>query len=158
MELWGRIIKVEGNLVTFAAENAEELANLSLTTQTERPEAIIDISDQRRVSSLQRKKAYAIMRDISNWSGHDPIEIKEQMKFDFECETGIDNVSLGKSDMTTVRYFITFLLEVCFKFNIPLERQGLAVQDDIEAYLFLCLRYRKCALCGKHADVLMCIT
>lgn len=153
MDMWGRVVRIDGNLITFASENAEELANLSLITQADRPEAVLEIPDQRRVSNLQRKKAYAVMRDIANWSGHEPTEIKEQLKFDFEEETGIENVSLGKSDMTTVRYFITFLLEVCFKFGIPLSHKGLAVQDDLEAYLYLCLRYRHCALCGKHADV-----
>lgn len=153
MELWGRVVHVKGSYVTFAAENPEELANLSLITQEERPEAVVQISDGRLISSAQRRKAYAIMRDISNWSGDDPIAIKQQMKFHFEEEYGIENISLGTSDMTTARYFITMLLEFCFRLDVPLKHSILSVQDDLRATMYLCLRYRKCVLCGRPADV-----
>ncbi|WP_433322364.1 putative HNHc nuclease [Weissella tructae] len=153
MELWGRVVHVKGSYVTFAAENPEELANLSLITQEDRPEAVLNLPDNRKISNVQRKKAYAIMSDIADWTGYVPEEIKAQMKFMFEAEYGISDISLGTTDMTTARYFITMLLEFCFRMDIPLKHNGLALQDDIRAYAFICLRYRKCMVCGKHETV-----
>ena len=153
MDLWGRVLKVDGNIVTFGAENPEELANLSLITQEEYPEAVVKISDGRRISDVQRKKAYAIMGDISDWSGHDPMEVKARMKFHFEAEYGIEDIALGTTDMTTARVFITMLIEVCFSLDIPMKHTVMSVQDDVRAAMYLCLRYRKCAICGKKADV-----
>ena len=102
---------------------------------------------------MQRKKAYAIMADISDWSGKDPTEVKARMIFHFEAEYGIEDISLGNTDMTTARYFITMLIEVCFSLDIPMKHTVMSVQDDVRAAMYLCLRYRKCAICGKKADV-----
>ncbi|MHC8464518.1 putative HNHc nuclease [Weissella tructae] len=153
MELYGRIVKTKGNYVTIACENAEELQQISRITNDDYPQVLIDVPDQRKVSRLQQKKAHAIIQDIANWSGEFPVVVKEQLKFDFTFEAGIENISLGKSDMTTVRYFITFLLEFCFIFGVPLSGKGLELQDDLVQYMYICLMHRKCALCGQPADV-----
>lgn len=153
MELWGKLVSVDGNKVTLAAENPEELASLSLYTQKDNPEAAISIPDGRRISTVQRKKAYAILGDMSKWSGYTPIEQKDWMKFLFEQGTGIEDISLGKTDMTTARFFITFLLDYALKHSIPLSKPGLAYHDDLDAYMFQCLKYRKCVVCGDTAQV-----
>lgn len=153
MDLWGRITKVEGNEITFSAENPEELRNLSLITQEEKPEAVVRLSDNRFISDVQRKKAYAIMRDISTWSGYDPMEIKSIMKFYFEEEYGVEGFSFARSSMTEARYFINMLLEYCLEYDVPLKRPILSLTDDLRSSMYLCIRYRKCALCGKHADI-----
>lgn len=61
MDLWGKITAIKGNQVVITLENREELANLSLFTTAEQPQVIVDVQDERHLSKLQRKKAYAII-------------------------------------------------------------------------------------------------
>ena len=72
----------------MSVEDAQELATLSLYTSEEQPQAVISIADERSISRIQRKKAYAIIGEIAKWSGYTPEEAKEWMKFYYEAETG----------------------------------------------------------------------
>ena len=55
--------------------------------------------------------------------------------------------------MTTAREFINFLMDVCLRNGIILTESGLKRTDDIDAYLIQCIRYKKCCICGRPADV-----
>lgn len=109
--------------------------------------------DGRQISPEQRRKTYAIIRDISEWSGHEPEYLKNFFKFNFCSQDGRDIFSLADVDMTTAREFITYLIEFCFYNNVPTKDSSLDRTDDIGKYLYLCLEYRKCAICNKKADV-----
>lgn len=155
MELWGRILKVEGNVVSFAAESPEELASLSLMTQEERLQAVLRIPDGRPISEQQRKKAFAIMKDMSNAWGYVPDEVKIMMKFEFEAVYGTEFGSFRTVDMTTAREFISFLLYVAVERDVPLSYKPLDIVDDqsIERYIYVGLKFQKCAICGKKAEI-----
>lgn len=109
--------------------------------------------DGRQISPEQRRKTYAIIQDISEWSGHEPEYLKNFFKFNFCSQDGRDIFSLADVDMTTAREFITYLIEFCFYNNVPTKDSSLDRTDDIGKYLYLCLEYRKCAICNKKADV-----
>ena len=153
MDLWGRITAVRGNQVTISVEDAQELASLSLYTTEERPQAVVTVADERHISRIQRKKAYAIIGEIAKWSGYTPEEAKEWMKFYWEAETGNQPFSFADTDMTTARAFITYLLDYAIRNHIPMAKSGLQYADDVEAYMYQSLRYRSCVVCGKPADV-----
>ena len=61
--------------------------------------------------------------------------------------------SLGYVDMTTARKFIEFILHICFEWEVPLKLNTVDLTRDVNNYLYLCLKYRKCAVCGCHADI-----
>ena len=116
-------------------------------------ECEITLWDGRRISPEQRRKTYAIIRDISEWSGHEPEYLKHFFKFNFCSIDGREDFSLSDVDMTTAKEFITYLIEFCFYNNVPTMDSMLDRTDEIGKYLYLCLEYRKCAICNKHADV-----
>ncbi len=153
MDIWGRITLVSGNKVTMSVESARELASMSLYTTEDQPQAVITIADERQLSKIQRKKAYAIMGEIAKWSGYTPEEVKVWMKFYYEAETGEDDFSLGNTDMTTARNFISFLMDYALKNHIPMSHSGLQYQDDLDTYMYQSLKYRSCVVCGRPADV-----
>lgn len=153
MELWGRIVSIKGHMITFATENPEELKNLSRITSEKYPEAVLKVTDTRQISPSQRAKAHAIIRDMAVDTGSTKLEMKMDMKAYFCEETGHEMFSLANTDVTTARYFITFLLETCFQMDIPLKKGGMEMQDDLDAYQYICLKYRKCILCQKPAEV-----
>ena len=153
MDIWGRITNISGNRVTMSVEDAQELATLSLYTSEEQPQAVISIADERSISRIQRKKAYAIIGEIAKWSGYTPEEAKEWMKFYYEAETGDQHFSFADTDMTTARNFISYLLDYAVKNHIPMSKSGLAYMDDVEAYMYSSLSHRSCVVCGRPADV-----
>lgn len=116
-------------------------------------QAELRLEDGRTISPDQRKKCYATIRDISNYTGHMPEELKELLKYNYMIESGEDYFSLSDCSMTTARLFINYLIEFCFIWDIPIADSGLDRTDDIGKYLWLCLKYRKCCLCGKKADL-----
>ena len=113
----------------------------------------IRVDDGRRISSDQRKKIYALIKDIADYTGHHPEYLKEHMKYDFMVKEDREYFSLSNVDMTTARYFIEHLLEFCFEWSVPLASNTVVLAREINNYLYLCLRYRKCAVCGEKADI-----
>ena len=111
------------------------------------------IDDGRRISSDQRKKIYALIKDIADHTGHHPEYLKEHMKYEFMMKEDRDYFSLSSVDMTTARYFIDSVLEFCFEWDIPLSYKTNELAREVGNYLYLCLKFRKCAVCGKKADI-----
>lgn len=55
--------------------------------------------------------------------------------------------------MTVARQYINVLIDFCLHYGVPLYEPMTDRTDDIDAYLYMCLYYRKCAVCGRAADV-----
>ena len=109
----------------------------------------IRIDDGRRISSDQRKKIYALIKDIGNHTGHHPEYLKEHLKYEFMSKEDREYFSLSNVDMTTARYFIESILEFCFEWEVPFATKTHELAKEVGNYLFLCLLHRKCAICGK---------
>ena len=114
-------------------------------------EVILD--DGRHISIEQRKKIYATLRDISDYTGDPPEVTKEWMKYGYIERTGSDYFSLSNCSMTTAREFINYLMDVCLYNGIILTESGLKRTDDINAYLIQCIRHKRCCICGRPADI-----
>ena len=153
MDLWGNITAVHGNQVMVTVTDARELARLSLYVTQEFPQVILQLADTRKLSKIQRRKAYAIMNDIANWSGYAPEEVKDLMKSLWVQETGEEYFSFATTDMTTARDFISFLLEFAIKHHIPMSKSGIELNDDLQRYMEMSLMYRSCVICGRHAQI-----
>ena len=113
--------------------------------------------DARRISPEQRRKAYALMGEIAAWSGDTPEHVKGALKVDFREKTmeGMQKqlFSLSDCDMSTARDFISFVIDFMLEYDVPSSRPLTEYAEDIEAYVYACLMHRKCAICGKKADV-----
>lgn len=116
----------------------------------------IRLVDGRTITAEQRKKAYALINDIARWSGHLPEEIKAYSKAVFQAESGEEDFSLGSCTITTAREYITYLIDFCLRNEVPCVDLLLNRTDDIGRYLYLCLKYRRCAICGRAADFHHC--
>ena len=109
----------------------------------------VKIDDGRRISSDQRKKIYALIKDIANHTGHHPEYLKEHMKYEFMAQEDREYFSLSNVDMTTARYFIESILEFCFEWEVPFATKTHELAKEVGNYLYLCLLHRSCAVCGK---------
>ena len=114
----------------------------------------IRLNDGRQISNEQRRKIFAIIRDISLWSGHEPEYLRMYLTWEFMGISGSGLFSLEDVDMTTARKFITYLIGFCFDNDVPTKKPLLSQTDDNYDYLYLCLEHRKCAVCNKkNAEV-----
>lgn len=114
----------------------------------------IGFDDGRTISTTQRRKIYAMLRDISEYTGYDPESAKQFLKLEHMKRTGIDKLfSLSDCSVTVAREFINTLMDYALKEGIILTDMGLYRTDDIDTYLIQCIRYRKCCICGRGADI-----
>lgn len=111
------------------------------------------LNDCRMISRQQQKKIYAMIGDISDYTGHQVEFLKSYLKCEYIKMYGGEWFSLGYVDMTTARKFIEFILHICFEWEVPLKLNTVDLTRDVNNYLYLCLKYRKCAVCGCHADI-----
>lgn len=70
----------------------------------------VRLDDGRTISADQRRKIFAIIRDISLWSGQEPEELRLYLEWDFCSRCLREWFSLSNCDMTTAREFITLSL------------------------------------------------
>ena len=114
----------------------------------------VGVEDGRSITPLQQRKAYATLRDIGEHTGYPMEDIKEIMKVEHMMRTGdYEHFSLSDCSMTKAREFINTLLEYALKEGIILDESGLMRTDDIDTYLIQCIRYRRCCICGRPADI-----
>ena len=116
-------------------------------------QAEIRLDDPRFISADQRRKIYATIRDIADHTGYVPEEMKEYLKWFYITESGEEYFSFSNCSVTTARLFLNYLIEFALEHGIQLRESGLTRTDDTDAYLYMCIKHRKCALCGLKADL-----
>jgi len=115
--------------------------------------AEIRLDDGRHISAEQRKKVYATIRDIADYTGYLPEEQKEWLKYLHIINTGCDYFSLSDCSMDTAREFINTILEYALENGVPLSENALNRTDDIGRYLYFCIMNKKCAICGRPGEI-----
>lgn len=144
-----KILRYDGDQLIVAPN--EKIGREILQKQIDTVE--IRLNDGRSISAEQRRKIFALVRDIALWSGHEPEEIRSFLTWDFCCKNECEYFSLSDVDMTTARQFLNYLIDFTFTHSVPTKDTLLYQTDDIGKYLYYCLEHRKCAICNKRAEV-----
>lgn len=122
----------------------------------------IILPDGRRISPEQRRKVYALVGEVAEYvdgiRNAGTIEsAKKTLKMEFLLSRmeGMERrlFSLSNCDVTTAREFINFLVEFIIENDIPTRVPLIENCEDIEQYVYACLMSKKCAVCGRHADL-----
>ena len=119
----------------------------------------VEFVDKRRISAKQRRKAYVLISYIAAWWGYTPLEaMKEMLKLMFvgEAETLRRTFSLSDCDMTTARLFITYLIDFCILHGVDVGEPLYQLSEDVPRYVWACLTNKRCAVCGKKAELHHC--
>lgn len=116
------------------------------------------LCDGRECTGEQRRKIFAIIREISDWSGHDREDLRSYFTGNYCEDNDIDYFSLSPkkpnfADMETATGFITYLIKFCFEWNVPTLDTMLNRTEEMGKYLYMCLEHRKCAICNAPAEV-----
>lgn len=172
MEIKGLIQNYDGQFLTIVAPFDKSY----ILEQKNIVDCEVRLNDGRTISNSQRRKIFALVSDIGDYvSGisnkREYAEILREMKLLYVIDTAdkevvrrqltlrycelldIDVFSLSDVDMTTAKDFISWLIELCVSNDIPTNDSLLDITEDINRYLYLCCAKRKCAICGKKADI-----
>lgn len=115
--------------------------------------ADIKFQDDRVVNHEQRKKFYATVADITDYTGYDPNYMKELLKFWYCAEFDQEYFSLSDCSLEVARELITFTLEFAMDNDIPLTQNPLERTEDIFRYLSYCIRKERCCICPEKGTV-----
>ena len=134
------------------------------TTRPDIPNLSDDVmviwQDNRHITPEQRRKAWALMTEIAAFQGQDKEDTYAEQRSAFtlkHLETLQDGLfHLSAATVTTARAFITMLVEIIIEYGIPTKEPLYGLCDDIERYVYACLMNKKCAVCGKKAEIHHC--
>lgn len=145
-------------------------------------EVELTLIDGRMVSPQQRRKIFSLIHDIADYisgGGNSRNEIRstlramqlnylidvadsEAVRFaltDNYCRLqGIDLFSLSPSNENCASKelasdFIDWLVNLCVENAIPCMDTLLNRCEDIERYIYACVLHKRCAICGRKADI-----
>jgi hypothetical protein len=113
----------------------------------------IRIDDGRVITAEQRKKIFATIKDISLYTGDHPEELRAWLLYDYCIQTGEMPFSLSNCSISQARDYITFIIDFILREDIPLSDVALNRTDDIDRYLWSCIKYKRCAICGQAGEI-----
>lgn len=118
---------------------------------------LVQLVDSRPLSGRQRKTCYALLREISNYTGMGADPTKEWMKLKFIAEdlneTADKIFSLSNAPMSLVCGFQRFLVRFILDWDIPCSFPLLNFVDDVQDYIYACLIAKKCCVTGRPAQL-----
>jgi hypothetical protein len=106
-----------------------------------------------QITPEQRKKIYAIIRDVGSYTGETEENIKEKLKISFLKTSEEEDFSLSDCSKELAGQFIEYLIRLCFKMGVPLKDNPAEGLDNIDNYLKICLEEKKCCICGKPGEI-----
>ena len=151
--LKGKIVDIreDGTAVIIAPIEIQKVIHRQIK------ECYVEPIDSRPLSDSQRRMCYALINAIAEWSGSSPEEVKTAFKLEFwaeRVETLADKIfTLANAPMSLVAEFQKFLIDFILSNDVPVKRPLIEYVDDIEHYAYMCLIHKKCAVCGKRADL-----
>lgn len=120
----------------------------------------IIFDDKRRINSEQLKKIWATINDIADYQGWLSAEELKVILVEMFCqEKNIPIFSLSRrkensASILIARDFITYLIDFCIEWEIPLLDLAVNRTEDIDKYIYRCLITRTCVITGeKGADI-----
>lgn len=120
-------------------------------------ECLVQPIDSRPLSDRQRKMCYALLREISDYTGQDVHSAKEYLKLRFLAddfgETADRIFSLANAPMSLVCAFQRYLVRFIVEYDIPCRVPLLEYVDDVPDYIYACLIAKKCCITGRPADL-----
>ena len=110
------------------------------------------IDDGRTITPEQRRKAWATINDIAIWQGDSAKYLHEILKNEFILDNKEGSFSLSDCSVRVARDYISYILGFALENGIQLAEPGIKRTDDIGKYLYMCIKHKKCAICGIKGE------
>lgn len=150
MRVQGKILDVNNDVITVQVCADAQTWCLDHSART----VEVRIDDGRRITADQRRKIYATMRDIAEWSGDVPDAVKAYFKWSFCGDGEHEDFSLSDVDRETASEFLGYLIDFCIQNGVPCSDPLWDRCEDIERYMYACVMTRTCCITGrKNAQI-----
>ena len=156
---------VKGRIVGYDEKRGELLIrapydDIFTMCKREYRQCLVQPIDSRPLSDKQRRACYALLREISDYTGQDVHSTKEYLKIRFLAddfgETADKIFSLSNGAMSLVCAYQRYLIRFILDYDIPCRFPLLDFVDDVADYIYSCLVNKKCCVCGRRADLHHC--
>ena len=118
---------------------------------------LVAFTDNRKITPDQRRKIYALINDVADFIGDNTEPTKRMLKVDFVLNRlqAIERkmFSLSNVDEATASEFISYIIDFMLEHDIPSAHRLGEMAEDVGRYVYACLMAKKCAVCGKPADL-----
>jgi hypothetical protein len=116
--------------------------------------AEVEVPDNKKLSIDQRKKIFALCRDIElHWG--EPVEsLRKRFQAELEIMNGYNEISLSNCSMRIASELIELIISFMFHHQIPMRVETSKLLSGDKAMLYWATINRNCVLCGKsNADL-----
>lgn len=151
----GEITMVRGKEITVRVDE-KTIDKILLFREGKTSLVELRINDGRSVTNLQRKKYFATINDIAEYTGDVNKRLHGYFKELYCCRYGVDDISMKNCSITEARELINIVMDFVLFRDIPLQDLGINRTDDIDRYLYMCLATRKCCITGRPGDLHHC--
>lgn len=156
MEYIAKLTKLKGKELSF--ESLEDINVERLKTvfgTSDNIEGLITFKDKRALSDRQRKLYRALLNNIYEWSGEPTDFLHEWFKEEYFLDKGekistANHSTNSKSDMNEL---LDIVIDFIFEWNVPFKKGYELLPKNESWYLYQCCKHRKCAICGKQAEI-----
>jgi hypothetical protein len=113
--------------------------------------------DSRGITAEQRRKAWALMTEIAVYQGQGKDDVYREQAAAFSLKN-LETMQgqlfhLSTATVSEARAFITLLIEIIIEYGIPTKEPLYGLCDDLPRYMYACLINKKCAVCGRKAEL-----
>ncbi|MBM0759274.1 putative HNHc nuclease [Staphylococcus epidermidis] len=115
--------------------------------------AEVEVPDNKKLSIEQRKKIFALCRDIElHWG--EPVEsLRKRFQAELEIMNGYEEVSLRDCSMRIASELIELIIAFMFHHQIPMRVETSKLLSGDKAMLYWATVNRNCVICGKHGEL-----
>lgn len=146
MRVQGKILSAVNDIITIQV--CADAQSYCFNHEAKTCEVRLD--DGRRITSDQRRKIYATIRDIAEWCGDMPDSIKAYFKWSFCGDNEHEDFSLSDVDRETASEFLGYLIDFCIQNGVPCSDPLWDRCEDIDRYMYACVMSRRCCITGKQ--------
>lgn len=107
------------------------------------------LNDGRRMTAKQRGLIYATLADIAVATGDSSESVKLYLKNAVKDEYGLWIDSFSHCSIDDARVFIKFMLEFVIYHGFQVSPKIMQSDEFMTHIMYCCLKYRKCAICGR---------
>lgn len=153
-----KLLKINGNQLVFELKDELNIERLKRVFENHDGDRIAEIffKDPRTFTTQQRAFTFALMRDISIYTGEQLETLKDVFYWQFRYFTG-RNISLSNGSLNTVDDVATLddlILDFIFENNIPFKQGYEIPPQNVQYYFYKCCKNRICMVCGrKNAQI-----
>lgn len=115
--------------------------------------AEVEVPDNKKLSIEQRKKIFALCRDIElHWG--EPVEsLRKRFQAELEIMNGYEEISLRDCSMRIASELIELIIAFMFHHQIPMRVETSKLLSGDKAMLYWSTVNRNCVICGKRGEL-----